>query len=66
MAVTEIARPIRISEPTFCRWKTKYADLGITEIGWVKKLEQENRKRKQLITDLSRDMRMLQDVVEGM
>jgi putative transposase len=64
-AVTEITRKMAISEPTFYRRKKKYADLGIAEVRRLKQLEEENRKLKQLVPDLSLDKRMLQDVVEG-
>lgn len=63
-AVTEIVRKMGISEPTFYRWKKKYAGLGVAEVR-RKQLEEENRKLKQLVADLSLDKRMLQDVVEG-
>jgi len=64
-SVTEITRKMGISEPTFYRWKKKYAGLGIAEVRRLKQLEEENRKLKQLVADLSLDKRMLQDVVEG-
>jgi len=64
-AVTEITRKMGISEPTFYRWKKKYAGLGVAEVSRLKQLEEENRKLKQLVADLSLDKRMLQDVVEG-
>jgi len=61
-SVVEITR---ISEPTFYRWKKKSAGLGVAEVRRLKQLEEENKKRKQLVADLSLDKRMLQDVVEG-
>jgi len=64
-AVTEITRKMGISEPTFYRWKKKDAGLGVAEVRRLKQLEEENRKLKQLVADLSLDKRMLQDVVEG-
>jgi putative transposase len=52
-----------VSEPTFYAWKKKYAGMGVTELRRVKQLEEENRKLKQLVADLSLDKQMLQDVL---
>ena len=62
-AVVEIIRKLGISEQTFYRWKKKYAGLGIAELRRLKQLEEENRKLKQLVADLSLDKKMLQDVL---
>lgn len=62
-AVTEITRKIGVSEQTFYRWKRQYAGLGVAELRRLKHLEEENRKLKQLVADLSLDKKMLQDVL---
>ena len=54
-----------IAEQTFYRWKKKYAGLGVAELQRLKQLEDENKKLKQLVADLSLDKKMLQDVVQG-
>jgi len=58
--VGEICRKMGITEQTFYRWKKKYGGLGVSEL---KQLEEENRKLKQLVADLSLDKKMLQDVL---
>jgi putative transposase len=60
--VSEIIRKMGISEQTFYRWK-KYAGMGVAEVRRLKQLEEENRKLKQLVADLSLDKSMLQDVL---
>jgi len=52
-----------VSEQTFYRWKKQYAGMGVGEIRRLKQLEEENRKLKQLVADLSLDKLMLQDVL---
>ncbi|GAB7023943.1 hypothetical protein JCM12178A_25020 [Salidesulfovibrio brasiliensis] len=52
-----------ISEQTFYRWKKKYGGLGTSELRRLKMLEEENRKLKQMVADLSLDKVMLQDVL---
>ena len=54
---------MRITEQTFYRWKKEYGGMGIAELRRLKQLEEENRKLKQLVADLSLDKRMLQDVL---
>ena len=60
---TEICRQHGISEQTFYRWKAKYGGLELSEAKKLRKLEQENRRLKQLVGDLSLDKQALQDVL---
>jgi len=62
-SVAEIIRKLGISEQTFYRWKKRFAGLGIAELRRLRILEEENRKLKQLVADLSLDKKMLQDVL---
>lgn len=61
--VKEVLRKFGISEQTFYRWKRKYGGLGSAELRRLKQLEEENRKLKQMVADLSLDKAMLQDVI---
>ena len=61
--VAEICRKLGIAEATFYRWKQRYAGMGVTEIRRLKQLEEENRRLKQVVADLTLDTAMLQDVV---
>ncbi len=62
--VTEVCRKLGISEQTFYRWKRKFAGMGVAELRRLKQLEQENKKLKQLVADLTLDKQMLQDVLK--
>ena len=61
--VAEICRKIGVSEATFYLWKKKFGGLGPSELRRLRQLEEENRKLKQLVADLSLDKAMLQEVV---
>jgi putative transposase len=61
--VAEVCRKMGISEQTFYRWKKRYAGMGVGEVRRLRVLEEENRKLKQLVADLSLDKQMLQDVL---
>ena len=56
--VKEVIRKMGITEQTFYRWKKKYAGLGSSELRHMKQLEEENRKLKQMVADLSLDKHM--------
>jgi len=61
--VQEVIRKMGISEQTFYRWKKLYGGLGPGEVRRLKQLEEENRRLKQMVADLSLDKHMLQDVL---
>jgi putative transposase len=61
--VEEITRKMGVSEASFYRWKKKFAGMCVAELRRLKQLEDENRKLKRLVADLSLDKAMLQDVL---
>ena len=61
--IAELIRQVGVSEQTFYRWKKKYIGMGVAEVRKLRVLEEENRKLKQLVADLSLDKQMLQDVL---
>ncbi len=63
ISTADLTRKLGISEATFYRWKRKYSGMGVAELHRLKLLEQENRKLKQLVADLSLDKAMLQDIL---
>jgi len=64
-SVREVCRKLGVSEQTFYRWKKKFAGMGIAEVRKLKQLEEENRKLKQLVADLSLDKQILKDALQG-
>lgn len=61
--VKELCRKLGISEQTFYTWKRRFAGMGVAELRKVKQLEDENRRLKQLVADLTLDKQMLQEVL---
>lgn len=64
-AVREVCRKMGVSEQTFYRWKKQFAGMGVAEVRRLKQLEEENRKLKQLVADLSLDKHILQEALKG-
>ena len=62
-SIGEITRKLGIAEATFYRWKKKYAGLGVAEVRRLKQLEDENKRLKRLVADLTLDKQILQDVL---
>lgn len=62
-AVEEVCRKVGVSAQTYIRWKTKYAGMMPSDVKRLRQLEEENRKLKQIVADLSLDKIMLQDVL---
>jgi putative transposase len=61
--VAEIIRKMGVSEQTFYRWTKRYAGMGVAELRRMRIVEDENRKLKQLVADLTLDKHMLQEVL---
>lgn len=63
VSVVELCRKLGISEQTFYVWRRKYGAMGVAEVRKTKQLEEENRRLKQLVADLTLDKQMLQEVL---
>lgn len=61
--VLDVCRTHGISEATYHRWKTKYGGLEVNEARRLKQLEDENRRLKQLVAELTLDNVALKDVL---
>jgi putative transposase len=61
--VAEVAREVGVSEATLYIWKSKYGGMEVSEARRRRALEEENRRRKQLVADLSLDREALKVVI---
>ena len=60
----DVCRQIGVSEATYCTWKKKSADLGVSELRRLKQLEDENARLRRIVADLTLDKQILQEVVK--
>jgi putative transposase len=60
-----VLQSLEISESSYLRWRSQYGGMKAEEAVRLKKLEDENRRLKQLVADLSLDNQMLKYVAEG-
>jgi putative transposase len=61
--VQDVVRRLGITETTFYRWKSKYGGLEVSDVKRLKALEDENRKLKTLVADLTLDKQALQHLL---
>jgi putative transposase len=61
--VQDVTRKIGITETTFYRWKSKYGGLEVSDVKRLRALEDENRKLKTLVADLTLDKQALQHLL---
>jgi putative transposase len=59
----ELCRQHGITEQTYYRWKAKYGGMESGEAKRLKQLEDENRKLKHVVAELTLDNRALKDVL---
>lgn len=60
--LTDVCREEGISDATYYRWKAQYGGLEVSQLRRLRQLEDENRKLKQLVADLTLDNRALKDI----
>ena len=58
----DICRDIGVHETTYYGWRRKFGGMEVSEAKRLKELEDENRKLKQMVADLSLDNRALKDL----
>jgi putative transposase len=60
--VGDVCRQHSISEGTHYRWKGRYGGLEVSQLRKLRQLEDENRKLKQIVADLTLDNGALKEI----
>jgi putative transposase len=61
--VPDVCRQLGVSDATFYVWKKRYAHLGVSELRRIRQLEDENKRLKQLVADLTLDKHILNETL---
>jgi len=61
--VQDVIRKLGITEQTYYRWKAKYGGMEVSDAKKLRALEEENRRLKHLVADLTLDNQALKAVV---
>jgi transposase-like protein len=60
-----VLQALEISEGTYHRWRAQYGGMKAEEAVRLKKLEDENKRLKEVVAELTLDNRMLKHVASG-
>jgi putative transposase len=63
ISVAELCRKYGMSDATYYNWKAKYAGMAVSDVKWLKQLEDENRRLKHIVADLTLDNQALKEVI---
>lgn len=62
-SLIEVAREMGVSKHTVYAWKAKFGGMNVNEAQRLRQLEEENRRLKHLVADLSLDKEVLKAVI---
>ena len=62
-AVADVCRQLGISDATFYVWKKRFAHIRVSELRKLRSLEEENRRLKQVVADLTLDKHILSEAL---
>ena len=62
-SVKELAHELGVTDQTLYNWKSKYGGMDVNEAKRLKSLEDENRRLKEIVADLSLDKEALKSVI---
>jgi len=63
--IGQVVQVLEVSEQTFHRWRNQYGGMKAEEAKRLKNLEEENRRLKKLVADLTLDKDILKEALEG-
>lgn len=63
LPIKELVRKYGVTEQTYYRWKSKFGGMEVNDAKKLKALEDENRRLKHLVADLTLDNQALKAVV---
>ena len=59
----ELARELGVTDQTLYNWRSKYSGMDVNDAKRLKALEEENRRLKTMVADLSLDKEALKAVI---
>ena len=62
-SVKELARELGVTDQTLYNWRSKYSGMDVSEAKRLRALEEENRRLKTMVADLSLDKEALKAVI---
>jgi len=63
ISIQDLCRKYGMSDSTFYNWKKKFGGMAVSDVKRLKALEDENRRLKQIVGDLTLDKQVLEAVI---
>ena len=63
--VESVARKHGITDQTIYRWREKYAGMTRSELAEFKALQEENRRLRHIVSELSLDLAATKEIAKG-
>jgi len=63
--IGQVCQALEVSEQTFQRWRNQYGGMKAGEAKRLKELEEENKRLKKVVADLTLDKDILQEALRG-
>lgn len=60
-----VLQSLEVSESTYVRWRSQYGGMKAEEAVRLKKLEEENKRLKELVAEKELDIKALKLIAEG-
>jgi len=65
MTIAQICQKLEVSEQTFHRWRNQYGGMKANDAKRLKELQEENRRLKKAVADLTLDNQILDEALKG-
>lgn len=62
ISIQDLCRKHGVTDATIYNWKKKFGDMEVSDARRLKQLEEENRKLKRVVADLTLDNLALKDI----
>mgnify|MGYP001560719731 CR=1 FL=1 len=63
--IGEVCQKLEVSEATFHRWRNQYGGMKADDARQLKELQDENKRLKKLVADLSLDKQIIEETLKG-
>jgi len=65
MSRPDAIRQVSITEQTYYRWRKQYGGMGVDQLKELKRLQKENERLRQAVSDLTLDKLILKEAAKG-
>ena len=65
LSIAQVCQKLGVSEQTYHRWKSQYGGMKAESMKELKQLQEENRRLKKAVADLTLEKQILEEVAKG-